>query len=461
MSRIRTNLITNRMANGAPTVSNGLVITGVTTSTSFSGSGANLTNLPAQATIANNADDRVITGGSGVNLNGEQRLTFNSSNILTATETGTGNGMGGIRAATANAGGNAGYGFMTNSANRFAVTTIGSAGAESLRVYDDNNNAERIRISSTGDIIIGDTTATSQNDRLLQIGKTNRGATYLELRTSTSGVGGIVLSDGTGSGNEGYRGTIEYVHSSDYMLLKTAGEERLRIESDGNIRLADTTDNIIHTSHDASRLRLFGGSTESVNNGGVLTLHGVNHSSGNYTDLAAATGGHIQFRVGTSEKMRINSDGIMTRPQQPAFSMQGRTTPSDSAEGYTGILSNYINITECNIGGHYKTSGTDIGNFVAPVNGNYFFVASALLRLRSGSAGSGELTFHKNGANISDRSLGYSYVLGTNDHDNVTISAIISLAAGDKVALVSHACSSGCDWYWGQGLANFSGYLVG
>jgi len=31
MSRIRTNLITNRMANGAPTVSNGLVISGVTT----------------------------------------------------------------------------------------------------------------------------------------------------------------------------------------------------------------------------------------------------------------------------------------------------------------------------------------------------------------------------------------------------------------------------------------------
>ena len=31
MSRIRTNFITNRMANGAPTVSNGLVISGVTT----------------------------------------------------------------------------------------------------------------------------------------------------------------------------------------------------------------------------------------------------------------------------------------------------------------------------------------------------------------------------------------------------------------------------------------------
>ena len=70
MSRIRANQITNKTATGAPTVQNGLVVTGVTTSTSFSGSGANLTNLPAQATIANNADNRVITGGSGVNLNG-------------------------------------------------------------------------------------------------------------------------------------------------------------------------------------------------------------------------------------------------------------------------------------------------------------------------------------------------------------------------------------------------------
>jgi hypothetical protein len=42
-------------------------------------SGANLTSLPAQATIANNADNRVITGGSGVNLNGESNLTFDGS----------------------------------------------------------------------------------------------------------------------------------------------------------------------------------------------------------------------------------------------------------------------------------------------------------------------------------------------------------------------------------------------
>ena len=79
MSRIRANQITNKTATGAPTVQNGLVVTGVTTSTSFSGSGANLTNLPAQATIANNADNRVITGGSGVNLNGESNFTYDGT----------------------------------------------------------------------------------------------------------------------------------------------------------------------------------------------------------------------------------------------------------------------------------------------------------------------------------------------------------------------------------------------
>ena len=56
-------------------------VVGVVTATHFYGSGANLTSLPAQATIANNADNRVITGGSGVNLNGESGLTYNGSTL--------------------------------------------------------------------------------------------------------------------------------------------------------------------------------------------------------------------------------------------------------------------------------------------------------------------------------------------------------------------------------------------
>ena len=45
MSRIRANTITNKAATGAPTFSNGAVVTGVCTATSFVGSGAGLTGV--------------------------------------------------------------------------------------------------------------------------------------------------------------------------------------------------------------------------------------------------------------------------------------------------------------------------------------------------------------------------------------------------------------------------------
>ena len=138
MSRIRANKITNQLADGAPTVEKGLVISGVTTSTTFSGSGASLTSLPAAnltgtlpaingsnitnlnasniasgtvptarlgsgtansstflagdstfktvtgTTINNNADNRVITGSGTANtLNGESNFTVDSNGAVT------------------------------------------------------------------------------------------------------------------------------------------------------------------------------------------------------------------------------------------------------------------------------------------------------------------------------------------------------------------------------------------
>ena len=136
MSRLRTNIITNRMANGAPTVSNGLVISGVTTTseilvgnlikldpvsgvvtaravdiddfldvgsniklgnagvitaTSFSGSGANLTSIPAaQLTGTLPAlDGSNLTGVAGGKFTGTAAgiLTTSTVGIQTANVT--------------------------------------------------------------------------------------------------------------------------------------------------------------------------------------------------------------------------------------------------------------------------------------------------------------------------------------------------------------------------------------
>jgi len=96
MSRIRTNVITNRMANGAPTVSNGLVISGVTTTSEVNvGAGVTL-NVYGGATFSG-----IITAtqfkGDGSNLSGLASREFygfktvNEDLILTHTNNGTDN----------------------------------------------------------------------------------------------------------------------------------------------------------------------------------------------------------------------------------------------------------------------------------------------------------------------------------------------------------------------------------
>ena len=103
MSRIRTNVITNRMANGAPTVSNGLVISGVTTTSdikvgtgatlnvyggatysgivtasSFRGDGSQLTGIDASALKFGGAV-KAQANNTGVNITGS--LTVNNAPI--------------------------------------------------------------------------------------------------------------------------------------------------------------------------------------------------------------------------------------------------------------------------------------------------------------------------------------------------------------------------------------------
>ena len=99
MSRIRANQITNKTANGAPTVQNGLVVTGVSTATSFSGSGANLTSLPAGQLTGTVADARIstltaskLTGAlpaiSGANLTGiEAGITTSNAATMSGITT--------------------------------------------------------------------------------------------------------------------------------------------------------------------------------------------------------------------------------------------------------------------------------------------------------------------------------------------------------------------------------------
>ena len=78
MSKLRANQIVNKASTGAPTAPNGLVVTGVTTSTSFSGSGSGLTGLSAGNVSSGTLP--IARGGTGLTSLGSagQALKVNS-----------------------------------------------------------------------------------------------------------------------------------------------------------------------------------------------------------------------------------------------------------------------------------------------------------------------------------------------------------------------------------------------
>ena len=69
MSRLRANQITNKTANGAPTATNGFIVTGVATATSYRGDGSQLTGIDASS-LKNGSDIKAQATASGVTITG-------------------------------------------------------------------------------------------------------------------------------------------------------------------------------------------------------------------------------------------------------------------------------------------------------------------------------------------------------------------------------------------------------
>ena len=195
---------------------------GVLTATSFVGSGANLTSLPAQATIANNADNRVITGGSGVNLNGEANLTFDGSTL------------GIVGAATLGNGSGLNWGDTS-------ARIRGESGASGLLRFD-TNGGERLRISSNGKVTIGDSSGftpvgllhlyQATNDPYIYIQKGNAGDSAVDI-------GGIYFRNSTNSLASIYARSVDINDGNLIFQTMAAGTiaERLRISNTGDCLL--------------------------------------------------------------------------------------------------------------------------------------------------------------------------------------------------------------------------------
>jgi hypothetical protein len=195
-------------------------------------------------------------------------------------------------------------GWRSASGNRKASIDCGNT--DSLVLRTGASDDPRVTISSVGNVQIGNTAASAHGNRVLQVGDTSRSATYVEVRTSTTGDSGILFSDGTAGDTSGYRGTIEYSHggtNADSLFFKTAATNQLRITSTGNAYFSGQVN--ADSATGAFQATRTDGGNNHVFRGGT----GSGYSTVITADGDASFGGEVKV---TTAKEAYKSNGTFT-----------------------------------------------------------------------------------------------------------------------------------------------------
>ena len=280
--RLRVSADGNLTVGAAVTISpvGNINATGIITATSFSGSGANLTSLPAQATIANNADNRVITGGSGVNLNGEATLTYNGTSLLL--------GSGAI---------------ATPKVTQAGSLDLDSGGISLCIGGNENSN--------------GRTNSTNKLNRIVTPHYTNAEEPMAMISGySSSGASELFYGGGSGLTNAA---TSHHFYTASGPTT-TTGTKRLFIRANGQIIVGEANVNPandfeVRRANAGGDVSIRIGNNSGTDSGTTASLYFTTSPSQTFNTgyiQAARADGSMSFGYGSSENMRLSNDGNLS-----------------------------------------------------------------------------------------------------------------------------------------------------
>ena len=367
MSRIRANQITNQSADGAPTVQNGLIISGVTTVTTLDLNGdldvdghTNLDNL----SISGVTTVTTLDLNGDLDVDGHTNLdNLSISGITTISRTG-GNGLLKVERVS-------GAGLHIQAQTGLGV--FGTTSNHDLRFISNGN--ERMLLSTNGRVGINE----SSPDQLLHIKDSNP---FIEIEgtTNNSGDVGIFLN---ANGNHWQMRADNYPSSNAFSIKSgtPASSTHRFIVSDTYI---DTGTQTITGGNNLAlqnfRVKSVWSGTPSIGKS-IELISGYDSSvkmaaiGYNLTDvnLGSTYGGDLTFHTQPlygspttplPERMRISSSGYVTKPDTPAFIVRHTSAEVYSANTY---IDGPWTVT-LNRGSHFNTGN---GVFTAPVAGLY------------------------------------------------------------------------------------------
>jgi len=182
--------------------------------------------------------------------------------------------------------------------------------------FNIGNSANRMTIDSSGNVGIKTDSPSSYQANADDLVVATTGHTGITIASGTSHLGNIHFADGT-SGDDAYRGFIQYEHTANYMRFATNASEAMRIDSSGNVGIGTT-------SIDSSDGRLKLSAPSGASNVAGVALYGNNGSAYGGSNVArskieskhdgTAYGANMLFYTNDTsnvyqERMRIDSSG--------------------------------------------------------------------------------------------------------------------------------------------------------
>jgi len=338
-----------------------VVVTGsLTTSGSLTTTGTITATTLVVQTITSSISS--ITGSTNFGSLSTNTHTFTGSMLVT----------GSVTAAKVILSGGANQSELTNTTNNdFKLTNSGS-----FRIVNGANTSALLTVTNggtssfSGNVLVGTSTdSTSGFNKVLAI--SNDYLPSLELR-KTGSIGGARTYN-LAIGNTGGFTIYDATAAADRLIVTNEGITQI-------IAADNQTTNGGYTS--LGNLYVASATAQGTGVGGSISIGGRFNNAGAYATFAriqgkkensssGQTGGYLAFEVNTdvtnllTERMRINSSGQVTIPNQPSF--YATSTAGSSTYGAGEVI--VFNTARHNSGA-YNTSN---GRFTAPVAGRYLF----------------------------------------------------------------------------------------